>query len=111
MGTTMLDASEDTEMLQYAVAYAIKLYRELTAENGAPSLGTQNQVAEFILADPELCRAVAQWGRVFESDQATTTPARHLPCDGAYRRVKAYFESIMEQPVFTRPGQEPADRR
>ena len=38
-----------------------ELYCELTAENGAPSLGTQNQVVEFILAAPELREAVAQW--------------------------------------------------
>ena len=34
---------------------------ELTEENGAPTLGTQNQAVDFILADPELCRAVADW--------------------------------------------------
>lgn len=31
----------------------IKLYDELTAENGAPTLGTQNQAVDFILANPE----------------------------------------------------------
>ena len=54
--------TEDTGLIRQAIAYAIELYRELTEENGAPSLGTQNQVVDFILADPELRAAVAHWG-------------------------------------------------
>ena len=103
--------TEDTLLIGQAIAYAIELYRELTEENGAPSLGTQNQVVDFILADPELRAAVADWGEATELDEATTAPPRRLPCDAAYRRIRAYLESIMEQPVFTRPGQEPPDRR
>jgi hypothetical protein len=108
---TMFAVTEDTDLIRYAVAYVIELYRELASENGAPSLGTQNQTVDFILADPELCAAVARWGRAFERGEATTTPSRRLPDDAAYRRVREYLASIMEQPVFTRPGQEPADRR
>jgi hypothetical protein len=103
--------TEDTSLIRQALAYAIQLYRELSEENGAPSLGTQNQVVDFILADPELCAAVAQWGRLVESDEATTTPPRRLPCDAVYRRIRAYLTSIMDQPVFTRPGQKLPDRR
>jgi hypothetical protein len=83
----------------------------LSEENGAPSLGTQNQVVDFILTNPELCVAIAQWGRLIESDEATTVPPRRLPCDAAYRLIRAYLQSIMDQPVFTRPGQELPDRR
>ena len=89
----------------------IELYRELTAENGAPSLGTQNQVVEFILADPELREAVVQWGQAADPDEATTQPLRRLPCDATYQRVRAYLRRVMDEPVFTRPGQEPGDRR
>jgi hypothetical protein len=103
--------TEDIDLIRQAVAYAIELYRELSGENGAPSLGTQNQVVDFILADPELRAAVAHCGRYIETDEATTAPPRRLPCDAAYRRIRAYLESIMDQPVFTRPGQEPPDRR
>jgi hypothetical protein len=103
--------TEDTPLIRQALAYAFELYRELTEENGAPSLGTQNQVVDFVLADPELRVAVAHWGRLIESDEATTAPPRRLPCDDAYRRIRAYLQSIMDQPVFTRPGQEPPDRR
>jgi hypothetical protein len=103
--------TEDTVMIRQAVAYAIELYRELTEENGAPSLGTQNQVVDFILADPELRAAVAHWAGLTRPDEATTAPPRRLQCDATYRRIRAYLESIMDQPVFTRTGQQPSDRR
>ena len=111
MSPAMPAITEDTVLIRQAIAYAIELYRELTEENGAPSLGTQNQVVDFILADPELRAAVAHWGRLVESDEATTAPPRRLPYDPAYRRIRAYLTSIMDQPVFARPGQEPPDRR
>jgi hypothetical protein len=107
----MAAITEDTLLIRQALAYAIELYRELSEENGAPSLGTQNQVVDFILADPELRAAVVRWGRLVESDEATTAPPRRLPCDAAYWRIRTYLQSIMDPPVFTRPGQEPADRR
>ena len=103
--------TEDTLLIQQAAAYTIALYRELTEENGAPSLGTQNQIVDFILADPELSEAIAQWAKTVETDEATTEPPRRLPYDAAYWRVRDYLETRMEQPVFTRPGQEPGDRR
>lgn len=103
--------TEDTVLIRRAVAYVIELYRELTEENGAPSLGTQNQVVEFIVSDPELRAAVTYWGGLIEADEATTALPRRLPCDAAYRRIRAYLESIMDPPVFTRAGQEPPDRR
>ena len=103
--------NEDTVLIRQALAYAIEVHRELSEENGATCLGTQNQVVDFTLADPELRAAVAHWARLAESDEATTAPPRRLPCDAAYRRIRAYLQSIMGQPVFTRPGQEPPDRR
>ena len=103
--------TEDTALIRQALAYVIELYRELSEENGAPSLGTQNQVVDFILCDPELRAAVSRWGRLVDSGEATTAPPQRLPCDTAYRRIRAYLQSIMDQPVFTRPGQEPPDRR
>jgi len=104
-------ATEDTALIRQVVAYAIALYRELTEENGAPTLGTQNQVVDFILADAELREAVAQWGRAVETEEATRQPPRRLPSDPAYWRIRDYMQSIMEQPVFVRPDQEPGDRR
>src|SRR5215471_13679057 len=104
-------ATEDTALIAYAVAYVIELFRELTEENGAPALGTQNQVVDFILADAELRKAVAEWGHTTETDEATTQPPHRLPDDPAYRRIRGYMQSIMEQPVFARPGQAAGDRR
>jgi hypothetical protein len=103
--------TEDTVLIRQAMAYVVELYRELTEENGAPSLGTQNQVVDFILADPELREASARWAATVPTEEATTAPPRRLPCDPAYRRIRSYMEAAMEQPVFTRPGQEPGDRR
>ena len=53
----MATTTEDTTLIGRALAYVIELYRELTDENGAPTLGTQNQIVDFILADPELARS------------------------------------------------------
>src|SRR5215831_14958408 len=75
--------TEDTAAIQDAVAYVIELYRELTEKNGAPTLGTQNQAVDFILADPELRDAVTCWARLAETGEATTEPPRR-------RRLPAY---------------------
>lgn len=103
--------TEHTALIRQAVAYVIELHRELTGENGAPTLGTQNQVVDFILADPALCRSVSAWAQTTETEEATTEPAACLPRDSAYQRIRAYLQSIMEQPAFMRPGREPSDRR
>jgi hypothetical protein len=97
---------EDTRLKRQALANVIELHRELIAENGAPTLGTQNQAVDFILADPKLRRAVAAWAATTEIDEATTTPPRRLRRDPLYDRVCAYLERIMARPVFTaaRPG-------
>jgi len=94
---------EDAKLRRAALAYVIELYRELTEENGAPTLGTQNQAVDFILGDPELRRAVAAWAATTEIDEATTTPPRRLARDPLYDRVSAYLEEIMERPVFIAP--------
>jgi hypothetical protein len=107
----MAVTTEDTELIRRALAYAIELYRELTEENGAPTLGVQNQIVDFILADPGLREAVAEWDGRIESDEATTQPRERLPYDSAYRRIRDFAQSLIDQPVFMRPGQEPPDRR
>jgi hypothetical protein len=96
---------EDTSLRRAALAYVIALYRELTEENGAPTLGTQNQAVDFILADPELCRAVSAWAATANIDEASTAPPRMLPQDAVYRRVRGFMQEIMEPPVFAAPNQ------
>ena len=94
---------EDTKLREQALVYVIRLYDELTAENGAPTLGTQNQAVDFILADPELCRAVGDWAGTTEIDEATTAPPQRLPRDALHDRVRAFLARIMAPPVFVPP--------
>jgi hypothetical protein len=94
---------EDTRLKAQALAYVIRLYHELTEENGAPTLGTQNQAVDFILADPALCRAVAAWAATEEIDEATTAPPHRLPRGALYDRVRARLAEIMEPPIFAAP--------
>jgi hypothetical protein len=98
--------TEDTELLRKVLAYVTELYRELSAENGAPTLGTQNQVVDFILADPQLLAAVAAWGNAEDTGEATLAPPQRLPCDAAYRRIRDYMARVMETPMFVRDPQD-----
>ena len=93
---------ENTKLREQALAYVIRVYDELTEENGAPTLGTQNQAVDFILGDPELCRAVADWARTTDIDEATTAPPQRLPRDALYDQVRGFLARIMEPPVFLR---------
>jgi hypothetical protein len=102
----MTVTTEDTELLRKVLAYVTELYRELSAENGAPTLGTQNQVVDFILADPELRAAVAAWGNNEDTEEATLAPPQRLPCDAAYRRIRDYMARVMETPMFVRDPQD-----
>jgi hypothetical protein len=103
----MAATTEDTALIRHAIAYTIELYRELTDENGAPSLGTQNQVVDLILADPHLRAAIEAWARTVQTEEATTAPPRRLPQDDTYRRVSEFMRSVMEKPVFVRDRQTP----
>jgi hypothetical protein len=96
--------TEDAALIRTALAYVNALHRELTQENGAATLGTQNQVVDFILGDPELRAAVAEWGRTAKTEEATTAPLHRLPIDDAYRRIRAYLKRAMPQPVFAPPA-------
>ncbi|HUC71999.1 MAG TPA: hypothetical protein VMS01_12475 [Stellaceae bacterium] len=98
----MTGLTEDTAMIGDAIAYVIELYRELSAENGAPTPGTQNQTVDFILADPELSLAVRKWRERTRVGEATTAPPQRLPSDDAYARIRGFMLSIMEPPIFAR---------
>jgi len=86
---------EDPKLRREALVYVIRLYDELTEENGAPTLGTQNQAVDFILADHELCRAVAAWAKTANIDEATTAPPQRLQKDALYDRVRAFMKRIL----------------
>jgi len=96
---------EDIRLRQAALAYVIALYEEVSGENGAPTLGTQNQAVDFILSDSDLRRGVARWAAEARIDEGATAPPWRLPQDGLYDRVRAYLEEIMERPVFATPSQ------
>jgi hypothetical protein len=99
---------EDIGVRQAALAYVIALYRELTEENGAPTLGTQNQAVDFILVDPERRRRVAEWSATASIQEATMAPPRRLPQDTFYIEVRSEMERIMAPPVFETPAGPPA---
>ena len=90
-----LSPTEDTKLGAQALAYVIELYRELTVENGAPTLGTQNQAVDFIRSDPELRRAVSAWAEAADIDEATTAQRRRLPFDALYNQVRGFLERSM----------------
>lgn len=89
--------TQDTKLIAEAHAYVAKLYREVMGWTVA-DLGTQNQVCDFILADPELCRAVARWAKDEQIGEASTKPRRMLPHDALYHRVRSRFSAIIEPP-------------
>lgn len=103
--------TEGTLLIQQAMTYVIELYREMTQENGAPTLGTQNRVVDFILADPELCLAVSDWARAFEIEEAATNAPTCVPRDSSYRRLRTCLQCMMAPSAFSRPNKIPADRR
>lgn len=100
-------STENEALIQHALAYVIALYRELTQENGAPPLGTQNQAVDLILADPDLRDAVSRWAGRTETEEATTAPPRRLPRDDAYDRVRAFLASAIGTPVFEEKERNP----
>jgi hypothetical protein len=92
--------TEDTKVGAQALAYVIELHHELTDENGAPTLGTQNQAVEFIRADPRLRLAVTAWAKTTDIEEATIAPRRCLPIDGLHDQVRAFLQRIMTPRVF-----------
>ncbi|MBV9828992.1 MAG: hypothetical protein JO001_25510 [Alphaproteobacteria bacterium] len=99
---------EDPQLREAVLEYVNVLYRELSQENGAATLGTQNQTADFILTDPDLCRAVTNWASAVPQHPDTPVPPQTLPQDALYHRVVAHLRAGMETPVFERP---PAPQR
>jgi hypothetical protein len=90
--------ARDTALALHALTYVIRLHADLTSEHGAPTLGTQNQAVDFILADPDLSRAVATWAAMTNIWEASTKPSQRLPHDELYRRVREYLVKISSKP-------------
>jgi hypothetical protein len=90
--------TEDSTAIIDALAYVEQLHRELTTENGAPPLGTQNQVVEAILADPMLIAYVRDWAARHRVQEASTAPTQRLLIDDVYRRLSALLLSNETSP-------------
>ena len=90
--------ARDTALALQALTYVIRLHADLTSEHGAPTLGTQNQAVDFILADPDLSRAVATWAAMTNIGEASTKSSQRLPHDELYRRVREHLEKISSKP-------------
>jgi hypothetical protein len=99
----MTGTTQDTELIAAAIAYVTELHQEMTVENGAAAHGTQNQAVDFILGDPELREAAVRWAARFATGEATTAPARRLPQDALYRRVRAVLEEAEAPAPFAPP--------
>jgi hypothetical protein len=93
----------DAEFLLDALAYVTRLYQELSQENGAPTLGTQNQIVDFVAADPELRAYVREWALRHNSPEATMAPPERLPQDAQYRRIRDAMLRFMAERVAERP--------
>jgi hypothetical protein len=97
------DAAAIIDALEYVTA----LHQELTEENGAPPLGTQNQVVDFILADAGLTDYVRRWAARRRDEGPVPVPPERLPQDEAYRRVRARLQAAMDESVFRQPLHNP----
>jgi hypothetical protein len=98
----------DPETIVDALEYVGELYREITDENGMPTLGIQNQVVDFIRDNPELSAYVRRWGADRRADSVVPVPPERLPQDAAYARILARLCQVMEEPpVFLRRGENP----
>lgn len=100
----MVFAVEDAALRQAALEYVVALWDELAAQNGAPTLGVQNQAVEFILADPALREAAAAWAARSRADEAATAPPQRLPQDRLYRCLRAVIEGAGAAAILVAPG-------
>jgi hypothetical protein len=80
--------TEDPDAIIDALVYVELLHQEITVENGAPPLGTQNQVVEAILADAALTAYVRAWAERERALECRVSPPARLPIDDTYRRVR-----------------------
>lgn len=90
-----MQPSEDVDFVVDAMAYVDEVYREVTTENVAASLGVQNQAVAAIIADPALTASVRAWAARHRKLEATTEPPERLPIDDAYRRIRALIEAAI----------------
>src|SRR5947209_1168964 len=89
---------DDPKSITDVLAYVTEIYREMAQENAAPTLGTQNQMVEFVLADGELLRAAQDWARRANPGEAGLEPLERPARDAAFCRVRERLLETMELP-------------
>jgi len=87
--------SEDPTAIGDALAYVVEMYRELAQENGAPTLGIQNQIVEYVLRDEPALAAARNWVTRSDANEARLAPNPRLPQDAAYWRVRERMLAAM----------------
>jgi hypothetical protein len=100
-------ARQDEGTALDALRYVTALHEELTEENGAPTLGIQNQAVDFILADPDLAAYVRRWAATAHDDDPVPRPPERLPQDEAYWRVRERLKQTMDASIFRHPAHNP----
>jgi hypothetical protein len=87
--------TQNLTLIAEALAYVTEIYREVAQENGSATLGTQNQMVEFVLSDDKLRKAAHDWSSEAGGGEATIGPYERLPLDEAYGRVRERMLATM----------------
>ncbi len=87
--------TENLELIAEALAYVTEIYRELAQENGSATLGTQNQMVEFVLNDEMLRKAAHDWTSQAGAGEAMIGPYERPPLDAAFGRVRERMLATM----------------
>jgi hypothetical protein len=96
---------EDPDLAPIILAYIGALYHELTQENAYPPVGTQNQLADAIRADPALAAYMRRWAAANPALlEASLEPPQALPGDAVHDRLAALLRATMPPPIFIKQG-------
>ncbi len=90
--------TDDLRSIAEALAYVTEVYRELAQENGSPTLGTQNQMVEFVLNNGALREAARRFAMQSGQGEAMLEPHQRPPLDAAFCRVRDRMRETMERP-------------
>jgi hypothetical protein len=88
IGGSIMNLTEDPELILAAMAYVEEIHKELTAENTAPPAGIADQVVQAVLLDKPLREYLRHWARRNDVLEASPTPPQRPPRDDAYYRVR-----------------------
>jgi hypothetical protein len=87
--------TQNLKQIAEALSYVTEIYRELAQENGSATLGTQNQMVEFVLGDEMLRKAAHDWMSQAGGGEATIGPHERPPHDEAFGQVRERMLATM----------------